>query len=812
MDFIKRNINKTQRNGVIVVGNYISSSIGGSSIGGGSSVSGNYLPATSNNDGTYTVDLDTVYFKGHIISDGEVSAYGSGATVDTEINLENYYTKDQIDGMFDTMGGGNVDVDLSDYYTKDQTDTKLSSYVTTTALNNHTGSTAHITSTERTNWNAAYNNNHTHSNKTVLDGISSTNVTNWNGIVSDWNDVFEIDSNGNLKVKVNLYGQGEISAYGSGATGGNTDINLGNYYTKDQIDGMFDTLGGNVDIDLSNYYTKTETTNLLKDKSDSGHTHNYASTVKVGSTAYNVSGNTISLPAYPTLSSLSGVANNTFTAHTASTVHITSTERTNWNAAYNNNHTHSNKSVIDGISSTNVSNWNTAFNNNHSHTNKTQLDTITSTKITNWDKVVSDWDKIFSINSDGSLKVKVNLYGDGEVSAFGSGATSTDINLGNYYTKDQIDGMFDTMGGGGNVDLSDYYTKTETDTKLNSYATTTSLNNHTGSTSSHVSTTDRNYWNAKSDAHSHPYASTVKLGSTSYNVSGNTISLPAYPTLSSLGGVANNTFTAHTASTVHITADERKTWNAKSDAHTHPYATTTNFNSHSGNTTLHITAAERNTWNAKSNAHSHPYAGSSTQGGAATSANKLNTNGGSATQPVYFSNGVPVTCTTYANASVNYANSAGSATNATTASKLSTVSKTAWGQTFWTSGGIPTSISGNMTGVGSITASGNITTSAEVTAHSDIRLKTNIQPLTNRGYITPTTYIKDGKESIGFIAQDMQKLYPELVIVDESTEEKYLTVNYMQYTAVLQAQIIELQEQLDSLWKIIKENDIYNKE
>ena len=44
--------------------------------------------------------------------------------------------------------------------------------------------------------------------------------------------------------------------------------------------------------------------------------------------------------------------------------------------------------------------------------------------------------------------------------------------------------------------------------------------------------------------------------------------------------------------------------------------------------------------------HSHNYAGSSSAGGAATSANKLNTNAGSGTQPVYFSNGIPV-ATTY---------------------------------------------------------------------------------------------------------------------------------------------------------------------
>ena len=46
-----------------------------------------------------------------------------------------------------------------------------------------------------------------------------------------------------------------------------------------------------------------------------------------------------------------------------------------------------------------------------------------------------------------------------------------------------------------------------------------------------------------------------------------------------------------------------------------------------------------------STSHTHNYAGSSSAGGAATSANKLNTNAGSATQPVYFANGVPVVCT-----------------------------------------------------------------------------------------------------------------------------------------------------------------------
>ncbi|MBR6516414.1 MAG: hypothetical protein IKT40_06115 [Bacilli bacterium] len=50
--------------------------------------------------------------------------------------------------------------------------------------------------------------------------------------------------------------------------------------------------------------------------------------------------------------------------------------------------------------------------------------------------------------------------------------------------------------------------------------------------------------------------------------------------------------------------------------------------------------------------HTHKYAGSSTAGGAANSANKLNTDAGSATQPVYFADGVPVKTTYTLGASV----------------------------------------------------------------------------------------------------------------------------------------------------------------
>ena len=48
---------------------------------------------------------------------------------------------------------------------------------------------------------------------------------------------------------------------------------------------------------------------------------------------------------------------------------------------------------------------------------------------------------------------------------------------------------------------------------------------------------------------------------------------------------------------------------------------------------------------AAASSHTHSYAGSSSAGGSATSAVKLDSSAGSATQPVYFSDGKPVACT-----------------------------------------------------------------------------------------------------------------------------------------------------------------------
>lgn len=96
-----------------------------------------------------------------------------------------------------------------------------------------------------------------------------------------------------------------------------------------------------------------------------------------------------------------------------------------------------------------------------------------------------------------------------------------------------------------------------------------------------------------------------------------------------------------------------------------------------------------------------------------------------------------------------------------------------------------------------IDANGNIVTSGDVTAYSDARLKTEIHTLDYRGPLVPKTYIKDGKECIGFIAQEVREKYPELVSGDE--EKEFLSLNYGGITAVLAAENSELRERINKL-------------
>ena len=979
MQFTRTNINKTFRNGVINASNVAVTNVGGG--GGSSSLSGNFLPAVNNGDGSYTVDLSKVVFTGNLIGEGEITAYGQGSTGGGSTSTGSVTIYDGLDSVaVDAAlsanqgrilremileagtGGSTLLSKLEDVTLTNLADGQILKYDATSkkwvngdgtvngtkvTWTNIEGKPAALTDANIAKWNE---NNHTHTNKTTLDKITEANLTSWNNKLDKavWDKAFYFDSAGDLRAKVNVIGEKEISAYGAGTTSGAGTVTIVDALTstatdcalsanmgrilKDMIDSKGAVSSWEDITDKPSWITSTkpsyswnEITGKPSTFTPSEHTHNYASSVKVGNTACNAASNVISLPAYPTLSSLSAVSSTDFNAHTGNTtLHITSTERTNWNDANNKKHTHSNKSVLDGI---------------------------TSAKVTNWDGVVTNWNKAFYFDSNGDLKVKVNVIGEKEVSAYGAGASggSGSITIVDALTSTATDAalsanqgrilreLIDSKGEGGVTNWADLegkpswigankpsYTWAEISGKPSTFAPS---------------------------SHTHNYASTVKVGSTSYNISGNTISLPAYPTVPSalknpnaltisLNGTSQGAYDGSAAKSFNITAasvgaaasshshsylplnggtltgnvifstDSTLTWNRNTDSFSIGFKNTgdsdadsygwmkmaDNGNEYfkwlqvSGSTTTELMSLKSDGLRFKGikvslEGHSHSYAGSSSAGGAATSANKVNstlafTGGtfaaksfdGSSNQTVNIpthtshltnnsgfitssatvaaANKVTNTLTFtgyqsksfdgsaavsvaipnntnqltngagFITSSASISGNAGSATklqtartiNGTSFNGTANITTANWGTT--RSIYIQDATATNTSSAVSVNGGGNaylklptnikvgtLTATGEVTAYSDIRLKTDIQPLKNRGYIKPVTYKKDGKDCIGFIAQEVRELYPELVIED-NTEDKYLSVNYAQYVAVLQAQIIDLKKEIDELKNI----------
>lgn len=95
--------------------------------------------------------------------------------------------------------------------------------------------------------------------------------------------------------------------------------------------------------------------------------------------------------------------------------------------------------------------------------------------------------------------------------------------------------------------------------------------------------------------------------------------------------------------------------------------------------------------------------------------------------------------------------------------------------------------------------SGNILASGNVTAYSDERLKSNIQTIPDAldkvSALRGVTYEKEGVAEIGVIAQEVQKVLPE--VVQEGGE--YLSVAYGNIVGVLVEAIKELHEEVADL-------------
>lgn len=867
MQFTRTNINKTFRNGVVNASNVAVTNVGG----GSSSLSGNFLPAVNNGDGSYTVDLSKVLFTGSVISEGEVTAYGSsdgsGSTTTGGVTIidgldsvatdcalsanQGRILKELIDN---TAGGVTALAKLTDVSLSSLTNGQILKYdavlkkwvndtldntkVTWTniegkpadltdtniakwnelAKNNHihTNKSAldKITEANITNWNDANNKKHTHSNKSVLDGITSAKVTNWDGVATNWNKAFYFDSNGDLKVKVNVIGEKEVSAYGAGASGGSGSITIVDALTSTATDAalsanqgrilreLIDNVGGvsswNDLTDKPNWITDTKPSYSWSEIggkpstfTPSTHTHNYASTVKVGSTNYNVSGNTISLPAYPTVPSalknpnaltisLNGTSQGAYDGSAAKSFNITAASV----GAAASSHSHS-ISNVSGLQD--ALNGKAASSHNHNSSYVSALGTngnyltwtkngttnnITVPYASNADTVDGYHQAAFSMGWTASTKYRVDRWGGSTdknwkkivtyVNTGGGQYQSCKVKgtiyyiTGNHNQGHVIDIPFEAImyayGGTANSMLNQSYLY------LPPYCTWDMIR---------IVRYNNNSWEVQVRQPSD--WTNISLEYTVTN-SGGSVSAGQFTNTSYSSTVANNYNTnvsRPTSSRVSSADKVNSTLSFSAGGFS-----TKSFNG-SSNQTVNIPTHTSHLTN---------------NSGFITSSASISGNAGSATklQTARTINGTSFNGT----ANITTANWGTTRSiyiqDATATNTSSAVSVNGGGNAYLK---LPTNIK-----VGTLTATG------EVTAYSDIRLKTSIQPLENRGYIKPVTYKKDGKDSIGFIAQEVRELYPELVIED-NTEDKYLSVNYAQYVAVLQAQIIELNNRVKQLEK-----------
>lgn len=868
MQFTRTNINKTFRNGVVNASNVAVTNVGG----GSSSLSGNFLPAVNNGDGSYTVDLSKVLFTGSVISEGEVTAYGSsdgsGSTTTGGVTIidgldsvatdcalsanQGRILKELIDN---TAGGVTALAKLTDVSLSSLTNGQILKYdavlkkwvndtldntkVTWTniegkpadltdtniakwnelAKNNHihTNKSAldKITEANITNWNDANNKKHTHSNKSVLDGITSAKVTNWDGVATNWNKAFYFDSNGDLKVKVNVIGEKEVSAYGAGASGGSGSITIVDALTSTATDAalsanqgrilreLIDNVGGGVSswndlTDKPNWITDTKPSYSWSEIggkpstfTPSTHTHDYASTVKVGSTNYNVSGNTISLPAYPTVPSalknpnaltisLNGTSQGAYDGSAAKSFNITAASV----GAAASSHSHS-ISNVSGLQD--ALNGKAASSHNHNSSYVSALGTngnyltwtkngttnnITVPYASNADTVDGYHQAAFSMGWTTSTKYRVDRWGGGTdknwkkivtyVCTGGGQYQSCKVKgtiyyiTGNHNQGHVIDIPFEAImyayGGTANSMLN------QSTLYLPPYCTWDMIR---------IVRYNNNSWEVQVRQPSD--WTNISLEYTVTN-SGGSVSAGQFTNTSYSSTVANNYNTnvsRPTSSRVSSADKVNSTLSFSAGGFS-----TKSFNG-SSNQTVNIPTHTSHLTN---------------NSGFITSSASISGNAGSATklQTARTINGTSFNGT----ANITTANWGTTRSiyiqDATATNTSSAVSVNGGGNAYLK---LPTNIK-----VGTLTATG------EVTAYSDIRLKTSIQPLENRGYIKPVTYKKDGKDSIGFIAQEVRELYPELVIED-NTEDKYLSVNYAQYVAVLQAQIIELNNRVKQLEK-----------
>ena len=104
-----------------------------------------------------------------------------------------------------------------------------------------------------------------------------------------------------------------------------------------------------------------------------------------------------------------------------------------------------------------------------------------------------------------------------------------------------------------------------------------------------------------------------------------------------------------------------------------------------------------------------------------------------------------------------------------------------------------------------MSAAGKATFNDDVVAFSDERLKSDIKTIDNAldkvSQMRGVSFVKNGHKSIGVIAQEVQKVLPEIVSTEKKDGQEYLGVAYGNIVGVLIEAIKDLQNQVNELKK-----------
>ena len=383
------------------------------------------------------------------------------------------------------------EVDLSGYATKEELSGKADKI--------HTHTIADVDNLQTTlNNKANISDLHSHSNKNILDGITSTNINNWNnksefsGSYNDLTDKPTIPSLNGYATETfvtNKIAEAQLS-------GG--DIDLSSYATKDELNSKANK------TDLHSHNNKTVIDTITQDK------------ITTWDNKSNFSGDYNDLTNKPTIptktSQLTNDSNFTTQAYVDNAIAKVDLSgyatKEDLNDKANKVHTHT-IAEIDNLQT----NLNNKANKTdlHSHSNKTVLDSITSTDVENWNnksEFSGDYNDLTNKPTIPSLEgYATQNYVKNEIANAQLG-TGQEVDLSGYATKDELNTKVDKIEGYSLVSDSeitrlskvDNYDDTEIKNSLNNKANKTDLHSHTNkNVLDGISSTDVENWNNKSE-------------------------------------------------------------------------------------------------------------------------------------------------------------------------------------------------------------------------------------------------------------------------------------------------------------------------